>query len=171
MARCFAFFGLLLIVLTGCVHTQPTQNGIVNYGVVDEARGIYRGGDPSPAGWEYLRLHGVTNVVKLNTGGRDSSQPTNEWQICYCPISTWQQFAGGKTLDRALLAAEGKIQDGTYIHCTHGKNRTGTLIGIWRLKSCHYTKEQSMEEMRKYGWADSFPGLKSSFYRIASRGD
>src|SRR3954463_14789217 len=116
MARCFLFFALLLTVLTGCVRTQPTQNGIVNYGVVDEARGIYRGGDPSPAGWEYLRLHGVTNVVKLNTGGRDFLQPTNEWQICYCPISTWRQFSGGSTLDKALLAAEDKIQDGTYIH-------------------------------------------------------
>src|SRR5262245_28831948 len=90
---------LFCLLLCGCA-TQPTQHGIPNFGKVDGVEALYRGGQPTLEGWRYLKSVGVTNIIKLNSGGNDYSMrqetlPDN-WSINQFFINTRQQIFGGK---------------------------------------------------------------------------
>lgn len=147
---------LLLCLLSGCIPL-PAQNGIPNFAWVDQSRGICRGGQPNPAQFAWLVAQGVTNDVKLNTGKDVAPGMT----VKAFPISTWRQIFGGKALAAKLDAAEKAIGPGTLIHCTAGKNRTGSAIIAFRVKGCAWGKPEAIAEANRYGWQSSFPGLKA----------
>lgn len=145
------------LLLAGCA-TRAAINGIPNFGTVEP--GIYRGGQPEAWAWGYLRALGVSNVVKLNleSEGSDTGAKACGMRVAYVPISTSQQLLG--PMQYQVWIASTNICPGTFIHCTHGRNRTGTVIGAWRVWHCGWTKAQARAEMGRYGWGDSLPGLK-----------
>lgn len=167
--RLFALITLLLAV--GCAHTQPTVHGIPNFGVVVPPShgypGIYRGGEPTPEGNAYLKSLGVTRQVKLDISPQLKVQ-SPKFQIVYIPISTGEQIFGFG-LDRDIPKAAAAIVPGTFVHCTYGKNRTGTVIGYY-LVMHGATKAQATHEMLHYGWGDSLPGLKWFWSQVQSPG-
>src|SRR5207248_565682 len=64
-------FALMTLICTGCVQSgntaasragTPVDRGVPNFRVVDQ--GVYRGGQPTEAGWAYLKSLGVKTVVK-----------------------------------------------------------------------------------------------------------
>lgn len=156
----FAFLVLLGLV-AGCATQQPARFGVPNWGIVDRDQHIVRGGQPDAFGWQWLVSHGITNDVKLNTG-KDPATPG--MTVKAFPITTWQQIFGGKKLRAQLNAAEKAIGPGTFLHCTHGKNRTGTVVGYYRVNH-DWPRAVAEREMLRYGWGDSLPGLKAAWKR------
>ncbi len=161
--------GLLAIcVFVSSSSSTPCTNGIPNFAAVDASKGIYRGGQPDAEGWQYLKSLGVTNVVKLNTEneGSDVMAEALGMKVWTFVITTTQQLLGGG-VEEKIKAAASKITPNTYIHCKLGRNRTGTVIGYYRVSRCGWTKAQANKEMNQYGWGDSLPGLRR-FWRTAA---
>jgi tyrosine-protein phosphatase SIW14 len=156
------FVILPLFVLAGCAAGQPVQHGIPNFGVVSRNQTIYRGGQPTVEGWKWLKSAGVERDIKLNTDGEgdESEVALHEIIVLRFPVTTFQQLFGGRSMTLLLTGAAAAIGPRTFIHCSHGKNRTGTVVAYWRVKAEGYTKKQALEEALTYGWGDSLPGLK-----------
>jgi tyrosine-protein phosphatase SIW14 len=161
----FALFALFaLFAVTSC-----STSAIPNFAQV--APGIYRGGQPSAAGWRHLRALGATNIIKLNTGHEHAPA---DFIIHPFPITTIQQLVGpvSPQLEAAyarLSSVQGSRFDGSrfnsstaplFIHCSKGSNRTGTLIILYRLRHDHWPKPDAIREANQYGWANSLPALK-----------
>jgi protein tyrosine/serine phosphatase len=118
--------------------------------------GLYRGGQPKDAAaWEYLRSLGCNAVIKLNTepGDEESGMIVQRF-----PITTPQQIWG--PVKAQLYAALAAIAPGTYIHCEAGENRTGTLVILYRVKVCGWTKDMAIAEAKKFEWEWSLPALQ-----------
>lgn len=47
----------------------------------------------------------------------------------------------------------------TYVHCERGQDRTGLIVGVYRVKVEHWTKADAYQEMLKHGFHPILRGL------------
>lgn len=129
--------------------------GIPNFAEV--ASGIFRGGQPNAEGWAYLRSRGVRQVVKLNPTSEAADNPGFPVETNYFPIDKTRQILTEPDLQsiRDVIAF---ITPGTFVHCTHGQDRTGLIIGCWRLRQ-GWTKAAAWDEMLARGFHPLLFGL------------
>jgi protein tyrosine/serine phosphatase len=130
---------------------------IPNLAVVTPAPSlVMRGGQPKDASaWAYLKLLGITTSLKLNTEPGDE---TSGLTVVRFPITTVQQIWG--PVKAHLESALAAIVPGTYVHCEIGENRTGTLIILYRIKVCGWTKAMAIAEAKRFEWEWSLPALQ-----------
>lgn len=146
----------LAMLATACRSTQMTHGVPSLYQV--EA-GVWRGGQPTEAGWLWLAGHGVTNVVKLNESseGNDSAARELGMQVETYPINWCRQVCLRPHKCQLRQAVEA-IRGGTYIHCEHGQDRTGLAVACYRLKE-GWSKADAEKEMLACGFHRSLQGL------------
>lgn len=157
-ARAFFF---LLILLCGCASEQMTH-GIPNLKQV--APGVYRGGQPTVEGWEWLRAKGITWDLKLNEWS-ECPEPwlfTNAspmW-IDYEPISLGQQLFGVEDYQMdSILQSLIDRPSNLYIHCEHGQDRTGLVCAMYRVRIQGWSKADAEKEMLTNGFHKELRGL------------
>ena len=158
---CTAWFGLLsLLIAQGCATGAPeaVTNGVPNLSQVEP--GVWRGGQPKSAGaWIYLRSLGLTNDIKLNTieEGSDQAAIGAGFDVLYFPIETLEQLLDGPS-PALVNNALHQIRPGTYVHCQHGQDRTGLLIGLYRLQE-GTNAAAAWCEMTNHGYHPALRGL------------
>ncbi len=152
----------LVLLLVGC-STQPLIHGIPNFAQVEP--GVYRGGQPTEEGWEWLRLQGVHYDIKLNTWA-EAPEPylfTNTFPawIDYEPITLREQLIGinGYTIDCVVQTIMDHKKEGVFVHCEHGQDRTGLVVASYRLKAENWIKADAEKEMLEHGFHKSLFGL------------
>jgi len=147
----------LLFGLCGCA-THQISHGIPNLAQVEP--GVWRGGQPDSEGWEYLKSLGIKRDIKLNTSheASDSLAISNGMQIIYLPINL-EQMTIGKPDTNKLDSAIAALGSGTFVHCEHGQDRTGLIVGAYRVKVEHWTKKQAYQEMLSHGFHPMLRGL------------
>jgi protein tyrosine/serine phosphatase len=125
-----------------------------NLGLVCE--GLWRCAQPDQDGFTLLGGLNVTTIIKLNDNGEypDSLEKTNFKGDVICDpyprlfivpaeanvVSTVQKIVN-------LLSA-GKC---VAVHCTHGVDRTGLVIGAFRIIQSGWTLDKVKAERRLYG--------------------
>ena len=123
-----------------------------NFGIVTE--NLLRCGQPDLRGVADLADLAVTTIFKLNS---DAATDEAEWcrlkgiQLAYSPIPTLTNTAD---VIRALV---GRVQAAlvagarVVVHCEHGRDRTGLVIGAWQLIYQNLTLETVNEERAAFG--------------------
>lgn len=148
--------------ICGCATVAP-QHGIPHFAQV--TAGVWRGGQPTAAGWKYLQSLGVKWDVKLNPEDEssDAEAEANGIQIIYLPITRVHQTIAKPakaTLDAAVSAL---TRNGTFVHCEHGEDRTGLVVGAYRVRVEHWTKRAAYAEMKAHGFHPLLLGLYASW--------
>ena len=138
----------------GCSATKHTH-GVPN--LVEVSPGVWRGGQPTDRGWRYLKHHlGVTNVVKLNLG-EDTYAEELGMKVTHVPITLPQMVLGP---ERAQIdQAVNSISKNTYVHCTHGQDRTGLVIAAYRVKVDDWCGQRAYREMLDHDFHRCMVGL------------
>lgn len=137
----------------------PNSNAIPNLSQVEP--GVWRGGQPTAEGFAWLKTVGISNVIKLNADMEGSDLPAQDMglQIRKFPILTLEQLVDGPDPAK-MKAAVADIGPGTFIHCTHGEDRTGLLVGQYRLKE-GWSKADAWREMKTNGFHQTLFGLSN----------
>ena len=55
-----------------------------------------------------------------------------------------------------------------FVHCQHGSDRTGCMIGIWRVKRDGWKFGETYKEMRKYYFGKKYTELRNAVKSRAS---
>lgn len=134
------------------------SNGIPNLFAVEQD--ILRGGQPSSVGWDYLKSQGIVCVIKLNTEEEGSDAPAEAMGMIVhrFPIPWWRQMLW-RPKQSDLQAAVALMKPHTYVHCEHGQDRTGLVVGCFRL-SQGLTKDDAYAEMLVHEFHPALQGLQ-----------
>jgi hypothetical protein len=145
-------------------------NKIPNFFQLDDAPDIYRGGQPTrPDDWACLQSIGIHQIIKLNEGNHSEPRmlqsPT--WSLFLSPISTGEQIFTEPDLE-SLRDVVGFIEPFTFIHCTHGQDRTGLVVGLYRVLRQGWLKSKAYDEMLAHGFHPELLGLVKAWEDLAA---
>jgi len=118
---------------------------------------IYRGAQPTGAGWANLAKLGVKTVIDLRREGEDGehsiaaeAKAVEAAGMHYVNIPMNGIVApGGEQISRILTLLESS--EPVFVHCKLGKDRTGTVIACYRIAHDLWTNPKAMDEARSLG--------------------
>lgn len=140
--------------------------------------GLYRGGHPDGAGLDYLKKLGVKRIVDLEVGDFIEAFP---WDISSelsdakargltelrYPMSAFEPAVSDRFDEQmdeiTALLKTATPEDGIYVHCKHGQDRTGLVIGLERVFDEGWKPQDAHDEMVRLGFHTFFLGLNDYF--------
>lgn len=139
---------------------------------VDEA--LYRGQQPTDAGLKQLADRGIKTVIYLHY---NKKQAAHEKQIVeglgmrfvHIPMSwiTPPKKAQIETWLKETNSAGAQLP--AFVHCQHGRDRTGTMVGIYRIAKHKWSYKSAYTEMKEKGFRTFFVGLSWGVKRFANQ--
>jgi len=168
-----AFFLPLFLHQAPSVANFPGPAGISRFHRVDD--GFFRGGQPSENGLRDLRGLGIRTVINLRMEN-DEQKLVESMGMAYIHIpiklTTWRMF-WERIPEPAVLSFLSAMEDPAnypvFIHCQRGADRTGALVGLYRIAFQGWTAEQAYSEARQKGLRWWFRGLKSQLRDFAQK--
>jgi protein tyrosine phosphatase (PTP) superfamily phosphohydrolase (DUF442 family) len=140
---------------------------IANFDFVSKS--IWRGAAPTGKGIAQLSDSGVKTIVDLRLPGLGSI--VEERQVKSLGLNYIHIPLGFTTPPMAKIAEflnliEDPKNQPVFVHCRQGADRTGTLIGIFRIIHDHWSFEQAYAEMRSHHFKPWFANLKNTVASI-----
>lgn len=155
---------------------KTTLAGMENF--IEVRPGLYRGGHPDAASLDHLKSLGVTRIVNLEIGDFLEAFP---WQISAelaqasergitdlrFPMSAFEPAQSARfdqQMDEILkVVKSASPSDPVYVHCKHGQDRTGLVIGLDRVINQGWQPQLAHDEMVQIGFHTSLLGLQEYF--------
>ena len=168
----------MLVAVAACSPMIYTH-GVPNLAQVD--LNVYRSGQiTSTAGWAYINklAHGRrVHVIKLNfeAEGTDALARAAGFDVEDFAIQpegdrdVWDDTIDAFTQPSTVLLAQAELEladavsrvstDVYLVHCTHGQDRTGLVIGLHRVLHEHWTAHRAWDEMIAHHYHPELVGL------------
>ena len=137
---------------------QPSLHGISNFGQVTPT--LFRGGQPTSEGYRELKQMGVEIVVSFRHEKGENSLERRAVEALGMRFVSLPWHAWDKPPDEEvssffrLLSSNphGKV----YVHCQQGRDRTGTMVALYRVAVDHWCPESAVAEMKAYHYHHFF---------------
>lgn len=137
------------------------------------APGIWRGAAPSEAGLGRLKAMGVTTVIDLRIAPKTVRR---EGVYARSLGFHWINLPMGadpptpKQVSTFLSALGRAPGEPVFVHCQHGADRTGCMVGIYRVTRQGWTFPRAYAEMRRDGFDPRWGRLREAV-RIRAKSD
>ncbi|MDP3921043.1 MAG: tyrosine-protein phosphatase [Candidatus Omnitrophota bacterium] len=149
----WVFAGALLTGLAGCAH-KPLLSGASGFYLVDE--GFYRGPRPMEDEWSELTKLGVKTVISLE---EDAARVAEERGIVEglgmhfssLPMSLYERPADS-TVIQFLETVLNRGAQPVFLHCESGKDKTGTLVAVYRVAVQGWGPKEGYHEAKRFGF-------------------
>ena len=144
---------LLFSSLCRAIALPATPLDLPNFHTVSP--GIYRGAAPTEAGLQKLHDMGVRTIIDLRISPRLVRKEQAEAQRMGFKWINLPMGSDPPTQRQvSLLMSTLKLapMEPVYVHCQHGADRTGCMLGIWRVTQQNWTFARAWSEMRKDGF-------------------
>lgn len=131
---------------------------------------LYRGAQPTPKGWQSLAKLGVRAVIDLRAPGARSVREEKAvealgmkyYSVPFRPLS-----APTNRQVRTVLALIGDSNNWpVFIHCEHGRDRTGTVIACYRIQYDRWPNERALQEAQENGLSEIERGMREYIIRF-----
>ncbi len=131
-----------------------TVIGVSNFAKVSPR--LYRGGQPTPAGFEKLKKMGVDIVVDLRLSGKEEERERVTKAGMQFVALPWHCLRPrDATFARFLTLLREHPDKKFFVHCRYGDDRTGMMIAAYRMAMEGWTRQEAREEMNKFGFHHS----------------
>jgi uncharacterized protein (TIGR01244 family) len=157
--------GLVLVALQGCATLQPRKSAqsLPHFLSVDEC--LYRGGQPTGAGFSRLAELGVKTVVSLRAedvlGQRQEQQLVESLGMrwVHLPMRMYGRPSDEQVLTFLELVSD-PSQQPVFVHCRKGEDRTGALVAIYRIARQGWEPERAYDEAVSLGMTSLNPFMR-----------
>jgi tyrosine-protein phosphatase SIW14 len=133
---------------------------------IDE--GLFRGGLPTEKGMKKLKELGIKTIVNIESNQRRIEQErawAKKFKIDFISIPMdWQTTPSDEMVNEVLTHMLNLKKHPVYLHCRHGKDRTGLLAGLYRVEVQGWEPEKAYREMLEIGFDPGYIALKNYFW-------
>ncbi len=130
---------------------------------------LYRGGAPTSVEIPMLKdKWGIKQIVSLDSkAGKAIAQDCARLGIKHVifPVHEWTENGRGKMMEQIDVLGVSNIVAGipTYVHCRHGKDRTGMFVGRFRTEN-GWDAKRAVEEAVTFGFGTGVDDKSVSHY-------
>lgn len=139
---------------------------IPNLQVVSEGA-LYRGGELDAAGVQHLKKLGVKTIVSLE--GKPEKLEA-ERKLAQAAGMSWFVVPMNALIepehwevDSVLEILANPAMQPAYVHCKHGRDRTGMVVGIYRVEKDRWQPAHAYREMKQLGFRPILWGVRRYF--------
>lgn len=140
---------------------------------------LFRGGHPSSVHLAYLKGLGVRTIVDLeipdlveateaDIAEEDRDAAIAGLAVVHAPMSAFEPAKSDRfdqQMNDVLTLLDDRTKGPFYVHCKHGQDRTGLVIGLERVVVERWASKDAYDEMLRVGFHPFFFGLKHYFER------
>lgn len=152
-------------------QTPTSTNSIPEYDQVTE--NIFRGGRPVRSDLDWLAQNKIKTIINLEDNSSAVSSEQDYLKKIGVKFISFPMSATQQPNDTQINSVLNALQDPTnfpiFIHCHHGQDRTGMLIGLYRVFVQTWKSDQAYQEMLGHGF---HPVLKKldNYFKIKTKG-
>jgi len=143
----------------------PAVSGVENFHQVDEH--VYRGAQPSSAGFAGLAKLGIKTVIDLR-GEKSEANEVQQVGMHYVRLAWSGYHAPAESQITSVLSL---LNDSSawpvFVHCRRGADRTGTAIACYRISHDHWTNQEALDEAKSFGMSSMEIGMRHFIERFA----
>lgn len=153
------------LLLTANYSQAFVAEAIPNYREIN-AR-VFRGGRPTVEGLQTLKQQGIKSIINLENVsgpvGREREQAKLlGFGFMSSPMS-WIVPPKDEQIDKILRVMSNPENQPVYIHCLHGRDRTGLVSGLFRVLVEGMEPRDAYREMKDLGFRSFFVTLEYYF--------
>lgn len=165
---------LALVTLSlGCIN--PASAGIDEKGSLNNfarvSANLYRGAQPSQRALKDLERQGIKTVISLRLDDEDVDK---ERHLCadhgmrffHIPMG-YKTPDTGSVLSFLGIVTNPQLQP-VYVHCRFGSDRTGTMVGLYRVLVDNWSYDDAYQEMRQFHFKPFLLSLKHTVRNYAN---
>jgi len=151
------FFLAMALTVSGCAYLGYLRDPFVdipNFSRVND--NLYRGGWPTAKGYAKLKNLGIKTIVNL--AGPDKRQKSEQqaaaqygFNIINIPLSVYTWPEDDKVLTFLKTALDPAAQP-VFVHCTRGRDLTGTMIAVYRVIVESKGPKEGYKEALRHGF-------------------
>jgi tyrosine-protein phosphatase SIW14 len=157
-----------LFVAIAVLGASVSPAGLYRFAQINDH--LYRGAQPTPEGWKSLQKLGFHAVIDLRAAGLRSEREEKAVEACgmkYFSVPMRPLAAPTDTQVRTVLALIGDSNNWpVFIHCEHGRDRTGTVIACYRIQYDRWPNERALREARDNGLSEMERGMRGYILRF-----
>ncbi len=117
---------------------------------------LYRGGRVTDAGMKQLKKMGVTTILNVENDEEAiaiDKKFAAKYGLRYIsvPFETFKKPSDAK-VDHVLKLLQDRSLGPIYLHCKHGRDRTGMLMGLYRVEADGWHPKAAYKEMKDRGF-------------------
>lgn len=132
---------------------------------------LYRGAQPGEQGFRFLQSLGIRTIINLRE--EQDADRTREQQLVESlgmryvnlPVKDGSFFTRSRRIPEATIQAFFDLVDTTdagpvFVHCRRGADRTGAIVGFYRIARNGWSAERAYGEAREIGMRSWYTGLR-----------
>lgn len=167
MTSLFSFRSrFLLSLLAVPAFAGSPVNGIKNFHQLNQH--VYRGGQPTDEGFQYLAQIGVKTVIDLREADPRSKEEegmVSKAGMKYVNVPMTGLIPPTDTeITKILALLEDETGGPVFVHCKRGADRTGAVIASYRIDHDHWDNDKALKEAKEMGMS-SFQFPRKSYIR------
>ncbi|MFA5099605.1 MAG: tyrosine-protein phosphatase [Candidatus Omnitrophota bacterium] len=145
------------VLVSGCAYVSYMKDPFADIPAFAQVtRTMYRGGPPKAAGYEILQGLGIRSILSLSQDMKRVRQEeqwagANNIKFYHIPIDLYSRPADEQAL-RFLEIALDSSNLPIFVHCEDGRDRTGTMIALYRVVVQGWTIKDAYHEARVIGY-------------------
>ncbi len=154
------------MLITLAVLSQPLFAAIPNQQTISPE--IIRGGRPSNADLDQLKSQGYKTIINFEN---DAAVVATEkayaeklgFKFVSRPMDPWSTPNDVQMNEVLKLMSDTKNQP-LFIHCQHGRDRTGLVSAVYRVLNQKWTQTNAHDEMLALGFRKIFSNMDKYFW-------
>jgi tyrosine-protein phosphatase SIW14 len=134
--------------------------------------GLYRGAQPKAGGLERLAQLGIKTIVDLRSAGdraRSEEREAHKLGLRYFNVPLkWYGRPKDEQVERVLEIINRPENQPVFVHCGHGRDRTGLIVAVYRITHDGLTGTQAKSEAKRFGmywWKFGLKNYIEDYYR------
>jgi tyrosine-protein phosphatase SIW14 len=133
---------------------------------------LYRGAQPKAGGLERLAQLGIKTIVDLRSAGdraRSEGREAYRLGLRYFNVPLkWYGSPKDEQVERVLEIINRPENQPVFVHCGHGRDRTGLIVAVYRITHDGLTGTQAKLEAKRFGmywWKFGLKNYITDYYR------